>query len=317
MIAITAETSVAQAARLYWQDQLSLIGRQVDALAKTGWPAAGAYSGSPERVRQAAEAVHDLRVAVRRCQSIAGALAAYMPKPWPAAVGKALVPLRKACDRIRDLDVLLDWLQALQRPQLVTAGLLDIVHREHDAVMDGLMRFLSADDWQKNVRKLQALLRQHESGAKNGRTGRENYRVQDIAAAVLLERAARITRWREPLRQAEQKRENETILHRLRIAGKEFRYTLEILAPALSEKTRPLRDRFMELQDCLGELHDRIRFADLIESLSRQGQLPPELTAELQRVVAAQRQELWQVFQEQWQAMTPSWFAQAVLAAMP
>jgi CHAD domain-containing protein len=77
-----------------------------------------------------------------------------------------------------------------------------------------------------------------------------------------------------------------------------------------------LHEQFRQFQDRLGEIHDRIRFSELLKELAQQKRLPEDLTIDLQTELSSQKLVLWQRFLEQWQIMTPQWFAKAILSAI-
>ena len=263
-------------------------------------------------VRRITDAVHDLRVAVRRAQSASRAMNGFIPAKWPAKVSTALKPLRKSCDLVRDLDVLRDWLKTQPLAHLATAGLLDVLQREHDRSFADLLLTLKDTDSLKKTGQLIDYLEKQENPGEMGQA----YRVRDVAAPVLLTRAAAITVFQDVLGGSGDRETIDAALHKLRIAGKEFRYALEMLAPALSEESRQLREHFSLFQDSLGGLHDRIRFEELLDDLSRRSNLPDEVFAGLRNELNGQRMALWQAFSDQWQSMTPQWFNRQVLKSV-
>lgn len=315
---LTRSLPVPEAARQYWLDQLTVIRAKVTSLLVEGrlsQSVPGGHSGQDIRV---AEEVHDLRVAVRRCQSTAKALAVYVPEIWPRQICQVLKPLRKACDCVRDLDVLLTWLKDQPAAHLATAGLLDVVQHEHDCAYENLLETLSSRKSQKAPGKIEKLL-QRDAGqtadflkpAPN-RASRPIYLVKDIVAPVLLARAAQMTVYLDRLVSSPDEHTFECALHQWRIAGKDFRYTLEMFMPALRPESAELREQFRQLQDQVGEFHDEIKFARLLEELRTQANLPGELIDEWLHILAGLKHEQWPKIEENVRRMNPKWFAEEI-----
>ena len=118
------------------------------------------------------------------------------------------------------------------------------------------------------------------------------YRVEDVTAPLLLARAAAITVYHgiAPL--------SDRNLHHLRIAGKDFRYTLELFEPALNADPSSLLGLFRQFQDTLGQIHDRIRARALLQSQNQRDPLPREFMTRLDEALLAQKQALEIEFQD-------------------
>lgn len=188
----------------------------------------------------APEPVHDLRVALRRCRSIADGYMTYDPnRAWEEMMreGKTLF---KSLGDLRDTQVMAEWVQLLAVGQDAPGNLLIdyLVIREKQAKEDGyqalqkfnLKRWAS---WSKQLSK------------RAGRIPLDGIVFQHLALA----------RWQQAYELHHQALRNrsQVSFHRLRIGLKRFRYTVENFLPQLHERWgKDLR----ELQDLLGELHD-------------------------------------------------------------
>ena len=74
--------------------------------------------------------VHDLRVALRRCRSLADGLMAVDPDPDWKAMKKAGKALFSSLGELRDAQVMTEWVQKLGPPQdPETQALLDLLAR--------------------------------------------------------------------------------------------------------------------------------------------------------------------------------------------
>jgi CHAD domain-containing protein len=320
--AMTRSTPLAEAASQYWLEQIALVREKMAGLLAEGRLDEPVSGGNPDQAGRIADEIHDLRVAVRRCQSTAKALAVYLPDPWPRKIQKTLQPLRLACDRIRDLDVLLAWLKVQPSAGLATAGLFAALHDKHDRAYESLLETLSSKTSLKAPGKVEKLLQPADSQAGNAskpaicRASCPSYLVKDVVAPVLLARAARMTVYFDLLASPPDDETFECALHKLRIAGKDFRYTLEMFMPALCPEGTALREQFRQLQDQVGEFHDDIKFAGLLEELKTQASLPGELIADLLHELTGLKKEQWPKIRGNLRLMTPKWFAGAVAQIM-
>ena len=312
---INAASPIAAVASLYWLSQLKTITAKITFLLSR--PAAVVTAAaSPDEPAAVAEAIHDLRVAVRRCQSTVRTLEPYLQDDWPRKIDKALQPIRKACDRVRDLDVLLLWLQEQPAAHLATAGLLDAWRRQHDQAYARLCEALETGGAIKKVARIDAGLQDwlqcDRSSVPSSKDSFIEYTVADIAAPTLLAAAAKMTVRAKAFGAAADPAARGQALHQLRIAGKDFRYTLELLLPALAPEATTLRDWCCRFQDCLGDIHDSIRFAGLLARLERRAGLPHELIAGLLGELSMRQNSRLPLLQEMLKPMTPRWFAGAM-----
>ncbi|HYL11326.1 MAG TPA: CHAD domain-containing protein [Candidatus Acidoferrales bacterium] len=184
--------------------------------------------------------VHDLRVALRRCRSMADVLAEVAPIPYWQAIKKASRKLFRRLGELRDTQVRIEWVQGLApesdplRGQLL-AILSEQEERHKEAASAALTRF--------DIRKweaLAALLRKHASAMRpDGR----------VAQAVALERFEQA----QTLHQQAIHHRSREAWHALRIGVKRFRYTVENFLPSRhAEWSEDLK----RVQDLLGEVHD-------------------------------------------------------------
>ena len=205
----------------------------------------------------APDPVHDLRVAIRRCRSMADGFLSVDPDPeWKQMkkLGKALF---SSLGELRDTQVMKDWVHQLSEDQ--------------DSVRHTLLHALSQKEEQQKAASQQAL---HDFDRKQwlelntrlavraGKVPAEGLVFQHLALERLLEA-------HELHRRALRDR-TQVGYHQLRIGIKRFRYTVENFLPERHAKWAPdLRD----LQDALGEVHD----LDVLRGTIR---AHPEITAE-------------------------------------
>jgi CHAD domain-containing protein len=184
--------------------------------------------------------VHDLRVALRRCRSVASVMKEIDPHPdWEEMRGCAR-KLFRALGDLRDAHIMAEWLQKL--------------HPEEDSLKRQLLDSLEADE--KTARE-RALRRASRFDEKRWTKLSQSLRVRirkvppDSAAAHCLA-FERLEEAKELHRRA-MRTETAKPWHALRIGIKHFRYTVESLLPAAHAEWC---DSLKRVQDVLGNIHD-------------------------------------------------------------
>jgi CHAD domain-containing protein len=188
----------------------------------------------------AADPVHDLRVAIRRCRSMADGFMSVDSDPaWKAMkkLGKALF---SSLGDLRDVQVMSEWVTRLSEPD--------------DPVRTVLLETLGQKESQLKVAAQEALhsFDRKRWTALNARLAKRTARVP--VEGLVFQHLA-LERWMEAHHLHRQALRNRTQVgyHQLRIGIKRFRYTCENFLPQRHQKwAKDLR----ELQDALGEVHD-------------------------------------------------------------
>jgi len=188
----------------------------------------------------AADPVHDLRVALRRCRSMADGVMAIDPdKSWKR-MKRAGKPLFQALGELRDAQVMMDWVERLgDADDPVTKALRDfILGRESHLKAQSLAALEAFDkklwsEWCIDLPRRAARIR--------------------LGSAVFKHMA--LERWTEArdLHNRAMRSRSQAALHQLRIGIKRFRYTVENFLPQLHEAWI---DDLKAMQDVLGEVHD-------------------------------------------------------------
>ena len=185
------------------------------------------------------EIVHDLRVALRRCLSMAESFLDIDPDPAWKDLHKSGKRLFKRLGQLRDTQVMTHWVKKIDPTP--------------DAAARGLLNHLGGEEQQHEHRALGALHRFDRKQWKD-------------LAAVLPPRTARlpadglaaeylaIVQWEEAyaLHRKAMRGRSRAAFHRARIGIKRFRYALECFLPSRSAWVQDLK----KAQDALGELHD-------------------------------------------------------------
>jgi CHAD domain-containing protein len=188
----------------------------------------------------APDPVHDLRVALRRCRSMADGLIAMDPDPAWKRMKKAGKNVFSKLGELRDVQVMQEWVQKL--------GTAD------DPVTVALQQFTSvreAEFKRESAQALQAFDR-NQWRKWSRELARRAGRVR--TGSALFKHLA-LERWMEAylLHRRALRSGSPIAWHRLRIGLKRFRYIVENFLPAQHEQWI---DKLKTLQDLLGEVHD-------------------------------------------------------------
>ena len=195
-----------------------------------------------EKVRTAPDpdAVHDLRVALRRCRSVASVMEEVDPDPaWPEMrkLGRRIF---RQLGELRDTQVLEDWVKKLsQETDPIRQRLLGTLEARENELREAALRVAAKFD-QKAWKKLERALRVRARLVPADRLAAECLALERLESAKELHAQAMRT-------------EKPTAWHELRIGVKRFRYTVESLLPARYEAWG---DDLKRLQDLLGDIHD-------------------------------------------------------------
>ena len=241
--------------------------------------------------------VHDLRVAIRRCRSMADGFLSVDPDPAWKEMKKLGKTLFSTLGDLRDVQVMSEWVTRLSEPDdSVRQALLETLGQKEDQLKAAAQETLHNFD-RKRWTALNARLARRAS-----RVPLEGLVFQHLA----------LERWldaRDLHRQALRNR-TQVGYHQLRIGIKRFRYMCENFLPQRHHRwAKDLR----ELQDALGEVHD---FDVLKGMLKTHPGIKPEDRERWTKTIAGERQQrldlyrqkmlgknsLWQV----WRAELPS-----------
>ena len=218
----------------------------------------------------APDPVHDLRVAIRRCRSMADGFLSIDPDPNWRQMKKLGKGLFASLGGLRDTQVMMDWVEKLSAEvdPLRQILLLSLRRQEEDLklVAQEAVNHFDRDRWME----LNTLL-----ADRAGRVPLEGPVFQYLA----------IERWHEAydLHRTALRNRSAVAYHQLRIGIKRFRYTIENFLPARHKRwSRDLRD----LQDALGEVHDFDVLWGLVKSHPEVG---IEERALWQQIITAER----------------------------
>jgi CHAD domain-containing protein/HD superfamily phosphodiesterase len=225
-----------------------------------------------------ADPVHDLRVSLRRCRSLADGLMALDPDPNWKAMRKAGKRLFQRLGALRDIQVMMEWIEKLYPESVERAPLRQAQGKLSPArptaeqisvgVLDGSnLGFGSTASPAEALLKILAVREQEqklEARAALEEFDRKKWRQW---SSSLPARAARfrpgnplfkhlaLERWTaaHDLHNRALRNRSQTSFHSLRIGIKRFRYIVENFLPV---EHRAWSSDLKEMQDALGEVHD-------------------------------------------------------------
>lgn len=262
------------------------------------------------RAEQAADAVHDMRVASRRMKKAIRLTRDYLGKKWFKRLDPVLGDLRKALGDLRNYDVLLanlrtyqTQLEAEQRDAL--EPLLDAWEHERGVAHHKLVKLLDNAAYDEWVKQAEAFIR--------AKSDEDAPRVADVVPGWVWKSYGQVRKYEPGLKEAPLEE-----LHALRIQVKRLRYTLEFFSEGLGQDAEELIQPLVELQDQLGNLQDAVvasaRVAEFIAARSRhatrhnQDASAYEAAATYLASLQTQIQELRQALPDHWiKILTPNY----------
>ena len=232
------------------------------------------------RSNPSADAVHDFRVAIRRCRSVAAAIAEIDPHPdWQELRG-CVRKVFRSMGELRDAQIMEAWLRDLRaHDDPLKSRLIEALQCEQEAAQGKALHLAIRFDekrWTELARVLHARLKKIPADG-------------DAARCLALERLEEA----KELHRRALRTESPGPWHELRIGIKRFRYTLELLVPTLHVKWI---DSLKRVQDVLGDVHD---LDMLLEKMVEcKAECDAELMSAWQDCVAAMRQEKLQTYRQ-------------------
>jgi CHAD domain-containing protein/HD superfamily phosphodiesterase len=219
------------------------------------------------------DSVHDLRVALRRCRSLADGLMALDPDPDWKNMKNAGKRLFQSLGDLRDLHVMEEWVEKLRKidksrsgdetsPALratdqnsaPTENTSTSQGESEDPAAQSLLGILKARE-QEQKHQAQAAL--EEFDRKQWRRWSKSLPAcaSRIRPGSPLYKHLALERWTEArqLHTRALRNRSQTSFHTLRIGIKRFRYIVENFLP---EEHKAWSDDLKEMQDALGEVHD-------------------------------------------------------------
>ena len=235
-----------------------------------------------------ADNVHDLRVAVRRCRTMADALSEVNPVPGWKKLKRVTRDLFQALGELRDTQVTKQWVKKIGTAKDPVRGrmlrVLSEQEREQRKKAEKALYQFDRKSWKKWSRKFPA---------KAEFFPVESVVFQRLALAELNEAVNLYHRAR--------KLRSGAAWHRLRIGLKEFRYILENFLP---QRYAQWSKELKGMQDMLGEVHD----LDVLRlRIRKQAGLNPEIVAKWMEEIEKARKARLEEFRAKTANKDSSW----------
>ncbi len=218
--------------------------------------------------------VHDLRVSLRRCRSLADGLMAFDPDPGWKAMKKAGKRLFQRLGDLRDIHVMEEWVEKLEKANGRSAHVdsgdssplppsrqnLESIADSPESLADHadpaqfLLKILAAREQEQKQEAKAAL---EEFDRKQWRQWSQSLpaHAARIRPGSTLFKHLALERWTEAreLHNRALRNRSQTAFHSLRIGIKRFRYIVENFLPA---EHKAWSVDLKQMQDLLGEVHD-------------------------------------------------------------
>ena len=223
------------------------------------------------------EELHEMRVAVRKMRAATKVFEPYLDSKQLEPYLKELRKTLGSLGEVRDLDVFREkaeeYLKTLpSRHDHDLDSLFAVLAGEQEKARKDMLDYLDSEKYQAFKREFSSVLASPEIlmlPVTNRKHEALPHRIREILPSVLYARLADINAYSEwvegPYLPVER-------LHRLRIAAKGMRYTLEFFESILGEGAKSLIKELKIFQDQLGNLHDTVIAIDLLESYLRTGE---------------------------------------------
>jgi CHAD domain-containing protein len=216
-----------------------------------------------------ADPVHDLRVALRRCRSLADGMMAMDPDRNWKAMKKAGKQLFQRLGALRDVQIMMEWIEKLNlagisasRPENET-GSIEIVRVMEpaatlpDAPADSASRLHRILQARETEQKREARAALEEFDRKQWRQWSHSLpqRAAHIRPGSAVFKHLALERWTagRELHTVALRNRSQVAFHTLRIGIKRFRYIVENFLPA---EHQAWANDLKHLQDLLGDVHD-------------------------------------------------------------
>jgi CHAD domain-containing protein len=218
-------------------------------------PKADAQAHASEAAHEAdAEALHDLRVGLRRLRALLRPLGVVYGKKRVKAARAALKTIGDASSTLRDEEVLEDLLRSLNLPPPAARGLarwLDGRAASTRRERADFIKQLDESGLDAAIASVAALIEDDEPASKPKRSRRGGQREVIPFATKVVQKAQK-----ELGTIAISGPDDAVGLHELRIGYKHLRYAIDGFARALPPELVAMREIAVGLQKRLGDLHD-------------------------------------------------------------
>lgn len=295
------------------------------------------------RLGEDIEELHDMRVATRRMRAAFRLLTPFLDADSTRPFVKALRRTGRSLGAVRDLDVFRQKADAYLRglPEghdRDLAPLFATWQGEYARHRAGMLTYLDGSRYRAFREDFSQFLSMPGAGAlpvvfDDGRV--RPYRVRDVLPYLVYEHAAEV--WAYDGHMTDEAPVPLVRFHRLRIAAKALRYSLEFFQEVLGPEAKDLISATKRLQDHLGDLQDAVVACDVLQayltwgswgtppadkrasrrpSVTGPGEIGAPGVAALLAVRRAELQDRVDTFPEAWADVTGSAFRHRLAAVL-
>jgi CHAD domain-containing protein len=227
------------------------------------------YHEPGTRLGEDIEEVHDMRVATRRMRAAFRVFDDHLDMKQLKPILKDLRRTGRRLGAVRDLDVFwektqryLDMLPPEQQGDL--DPLREAWEAERERAREEMLAYLDSDRYARFKERFGEFLQTPSAGtlptlSKKGEA--VPHRLRHVVPVAVYQRLAAVQAYDEWVTRPDVPLER---LHRLRIAAKRLRYTLEFFQEVLAPEAKGLIKEMKRLQDHLGDLQDAVVASNLL-----------------------------------------------------
>lgn len=211
--------------------------------------------GSPD-----VEAVHDLRVSIRRFSQCLRTFRQWLPRGDRRRIRKRLKAVMDACSEVRDRDIALELTRGDGLPE--DAALYRRLQADRTSAAVALQALLGRECASNLSGAARALLNHALPPPQEGKWDDEATAVENARRRLPPAAEKFFAAGRETLQH-----DDPEMLHQFRLRGKRFRYTLEIFSPLYGPGLERRLKLMRKIQGYLGDVNDLAAAEKLIEAL--------------------------------------------------
>jgi CHAD domain-containing protein len=202
------------------------------------------------------DAVHDLRVAIRRFTQALAVFKSCFPGKETRKIRRRTKKLMTLAGATRNFDIALKLLSKSRTAEAASLrGTIETQRKESTRVLVGALK--RRIDRKSSLKWRTAL----EAALSGGNSADTRMAVEQTARRILPRMAVDFVDRGNAACEAKTSAEK---LHAFRIASKKFRYTLELFAPLYGAELASWRDSIKEIQTVLGDINDCVTVAQML-----------------------------------------------------
>ena len=248
------------------------------------------------------ESVHQMRVASRKMRSLFNMIGAHYKPKMVARYSQDLRNIGNTLGTIRDLDVLIEDMQAFQSTldtdtQVLIEQVIKKLDKKRSKNRVKLNALLDSGSYRKFIDRFTDFTNAKKKGALYVSDKSTPHQVRHLLPIILHELLAKVRAYETVLEDAE-----DEVLHALRVEFKQLRYALEFFKSVLGTSGESFIKEVKEMQNLLGRINDIAVFTERANKIKR---LNDEQQTIIEQYCDTRNQELDDLrkqFYVQWQS---------------